>query len=365
MKTAYFNCASGIAGDMILASAISSGLSADTIEQLLKDKLHLGGWDLEVKDVTKKHFPAKHVNVRGKIRFGSPAKMKNIISESGFNVGIKTRSLAVMDTLINSEAKVHKLPPEQVHFHEINSIDTLVDIVGASLVFDMMGISDIYSSALNIGKAAPATLEILKARSVPAYSTNSKIEMTTPTGAAIISTVAKAFGSMPEMIIEKSGAGAGTFELEDSANILVLLLGSQALKKTGLAAPKDEVMVLETNIDDMDPRIYPYVMEKLFALGAKDVWFTQVIMKKGRPGIVMSVICALEKETEIVNTIFNETTTLGIRSFSCSRHVLKRETGKDGKTAYLPGGRARVKSEYEKVKLKAQAQNTPLKKILL
>jgi hypothetical protein len=115
----------------------------------------------------------------------------------------------------------------------------------------------------------------------------------------------------------------------------------------------------------MDPRIYPYVMEKLFTLGAKDVWFTQVIMKKGRPGIVLSVICDRGRQAEIINTIFKETTTLGVRSYSCDRHILKRELGKDTKTAFLPSGKPRVKSEYEKVKLLAQSQNKPLKKILI
>ena len=248
MKTAYFNCASGIAGDMIMASAISSGLSVSTLEKLLKDKLHLGGWDLEIKEVTKKHFPAINLNVRGRIRFGSPEKMKDIVRKSSFSTSVKARSLAVLDTLINAESKVHKLPIDKIHFHEINSIDTLVDITGAALAFEMLGIGDIFSSALNIGKAAPATLEILKANNVPSYSTNPRIEMTTPTGAAIISTVAKEFGPMPEMLIRSTGSGAGTFEIEDLPNILTLIIGERSVNRSALQTPRDEVKVLETNI---------------------------------------------------------------------------------------------------------------------
>lgn len=365
MKTVYFNCAAGIAGDMIIASAISSGISADVLEKLLKDKLRLGGWEFEVKEVTKKHFPAINLNVRGRIRFGTPEKMKDIIRKSSFSPLIKQRSLSVMDTLINAEAKVHKLPSDKIHFHEINSIDTLVDITGAALVFEILGADDIYSSPLNIGKASPAALEILKARSVPSYATNPRVEMTTPTGAAIIATLAKAFGPMPEMTIKSTGAGAGSFEFDDMPNILTLIVGDRPSGKAVPATPKDEVKVLETNIDDMDPRVYPFVMEKLFGLGAKDVWFTQVIMKKGRPGIVLSVICSADKETEIINTLFRETTTLGIRSYACGRHILKRDTGKDKKTAYPPGAGPRVKSEFEKAKLQALSHKKPLKDILI
>ena len=182
MKIAYFNCSAGVAGDMIIASCISSsGLSAELLEKNLKDKLHLGGWDLEVTQVTKKHFPAVHVDVAGRIKFGSPEKMKSIIIKSGLSEAVKARSLKIMDTLINAEAKVHKLPPEKVHFHEINSIDTLVDITGASLAFDMLGIGEIYASPLDAGKPAPATVEILKSKGVPVYSSNPRVEMTTPT----------------------------------------------------------------------------------------------------------------------------------------------------------------------------------------
>jgi len=261
---------------------------------------------------------------------------------------------------------VHNIPPDKIHFHEINSIDTLIDVAGSSLAFDMLGIEEIYSSPLNLGRAAPATLEIVKAKSVPVYSSNPRVEMTTPTGAAIISSVAKAFGVMPEMKIESTGSGAGTFDFDDTPNILSLMIGTQASRKIrDSSIPTDNVKVVETNIDDMDPRIYPYVMEKLFACGAKDVWLNQVIMKKGRPGIVLSVICSQEIENTVVNIIFKETTTLGIRSYPCSRHVLRRDTGTDRKTAYVPGSKPKVKSEFEKVKLQAQAQHKPLKNILL
>jgi len=230
----------------------------------------------------------------------------------------------------------------------------------------MLGINEVYSSPLNLGKPAPATVEIVKAGNVPVYSTNPRVEMTTPTGAAIISAIAKSFGGMPPIRVESSGSGAGTFEFDDIPNILGLITG-QSLEKNvpPLQIPTDEVKVLETNIDDMDPRIYPYVMDKLFGLGARDVWLSQVIMKKGRPGTVLSVICTKDKEKDIVNTIFRETTTLGIRSYPCSRHVLKRETGADKKTAFVPGSKPKVKSEYEKAREQAVQLKKPLKNILL
>ena len=367
MKRAYFNCSAGIAGDMIIASCISAGLSAELLEKNLKEKLQLAGWELEVKDVTKKHFPAVQVNVLGRIKFGSPGKMKEIISKSSLTHAVKTRSLAILDTLIMAEAKVHKLPPEKIHFHELNSIDTLVDVAGSSLAFDMLGIDEICASPLNIGKAAPATLEILKAKGVPVYSSNPRVEMTTPTGAAIISTVARSFGPMPEMKVESSGSGAGSFDFDEFPNVLGVMIGPGAAPAAGRSTevPADEVRVVETNIDDMDPRIYPYVMERLFGCGAKDVWFSQVIMKKGRPGIVLSAICSKESEKNVTDVLFKETTTLGVRSHSCSRRILKRDVGGERKTAYVPGARPKVKSEFEKAKQQALVQKKPLKNILI
>ena len=365
MKTAYFNCSAGVAGDMILASCISSGLSAGLLEKNLKEKLHLAGWDLEVTEIAKKHFPAVHVNVAGRIRFGSVEKMRSIIEKSALSGTVKTRSLKILETLVNAEARVHRLPADKVHFHELNSIDTLVDITGASLALDMLGIGEVYSSPLNLGKAAPATMEIVKSRNIPVYSSNPRVEMTTPTGAAIMSVAAVSFGAMPEMKVENSGSGAGSFDFDDMPNILGLSVGLRPAKAgQDLGIPTDEVKVIETNIDDMDPRMYPYVMEKLFAAGAKDVWFTQVIMKKGRPGIVLSVICSGENEKNLTDIIFKETTTLGVRSHPCSRHVLRRETGAATKTAFVPGGKPRIKSEFEKAKQQAQSQKKPLKNVL-
>ena len=362
MKTAYFNCSSGIAGDMILASLIDAGLSARQLGGKLKNALKIPGWRLSVSECERHHMPAKLLKVKGDVSFDSPRQMRNIITRAAFTGAAKKNMLSILDTLVLAESRVHNVPAGKVHFHELNSIDTLIDISGACLALEMLGIAQVQASPINVGRPAPATLKIITEKKTPVYSTIPDVELATPTGIAIITTLATSFGDMPCLHPEKAGFGAGEKILAGIPNLLSVIIGTTRPQPAGY--DMDETVLLETNIDDMDPRLYPYVTEKLFSAAAKDVWLTQVLMKKGRPGIVLSVLCAAQQEKELIDIIFKETTTLGIRRSLHPRYTLKREKKDDEKIALLPNGKTRKKSEFEDARQKALKSSHPLRNIL-
>ena len=362
MKVLYINCSNGISGDMLLSSFINLGIDPKALERSLKKNLKISGWSLDVSRNKAIHFPATTLNVKGNITFSSPAQMRSIIKKSAFSESVREKGLAILDTIIEAESAVHKVPLEGVHFHELNSIDTLVDIMGACVCVELLKAAKIIASPLNLGSPMPATIEIVRRGKIPVLSTDPSFEMTTPTGAAIISNMADKFSDMPLMKIEKTGFGSGTKRSLKGYSIMKIFVGEAA----GIGAyQNDETVLLETNIDDMDPRIYPYVMEKLFAAGAKDVWFTQVLMKKGRPGIVLSALGARGDENKLVDVLFNETTTLGIRRFEVPRYVLKRKVAGDKKIAYLNKKKTKIKSEFELAKKLALESKQPLSDILI
>lgn len=347
---------------MILASLFDSGLSYKKLETLLKKCLGLKDWSFVIKTKESNyHVPVKQLNIKGEKRFNSPQYMKKLIRTSRLPENVKNMSLRVLECLITAESRAHKVPSRNVHFHELNSLDTLIDVVGCCFALDLLKIDKIFCSPINIGSPAFATLEILKDKKIPVYTKNSKEELATPTGVAIISTICSDFGDMPVMEVEKSGYGAGTKNLP--GNLLCVLIGTTK-ERQAVKYDKDEVVSLETNIDDMDPRIYPYIMDKILKAGAKDVWFNQVLMKKGRPGIVFSVLCNQKDENKILELIFNETTTIGIRRNLVKRYVLKRENKSEEKISYLNNGKYKVKSEFKLAHKKALKAKIPLYKIM-
>ncbi|MBN1823689.1 MAG: nickel pincer cofactor biosynthesis protein LarC [Endomicrobiales bacterium] len=360
MKTAYFNCSSGIAGDMVTAALIDAGVSKKALVSALKKALAVRNWDIAMRNTIRGHFPAKYLTIRGD-RHLSLREMKNVFKKSRLPQETKERSLRILYELIDAEAKVHGTKPGKVHFHEMSSVDTVIDVAASCLALRMTGARKVYSSPVNVGSPAPAAIEIIKKKKIPVYSGDVARELATPTGIAIISHLADGFGPMPLMSVEKSGAGAGTADTGNRPNILRVFIG-----KAGGVPPSnmDNVVLLETNIDDMDPRIFPYVLEKLLESGARDAWLTQLIMKKGRPGTKLSVICVPETEAEISGIIFKETTTLGIRRFEISRHVLKRRELRGEKRIYLPGGRAFTRREFETAKKMSDNAGEPILEFL-
>ncbi|HAW60512.1 MAG TPA: nickel pincer cofactor biosynthesis protein LarC, partial [Actinobacteria bacterium] len=311
------------------------------------EKLPLQNYEIRVKKVDKLGIGATKVSVqaeeRGIVRTWT--NIKNLIDESAIAPPVKERSKEIFLKLAQAEAKIHQKSLDQIHFHEIGATDSIVDIVGAAIGLHRLGIEEVYSSPLATGMGlartehgaipipSPATLEIL--RETPIYSRGITAELTTPTGAAIIKTYAKSFGDMPPMRMSSIGYGAGTRDLE-IPNVLRLILGKTEEFES---AEMDEVLVIETNIDDLSPEFYGYITEKLFEAGAFDVWASPIYMKKNRPGLALSVLAKAGEEGEILDILFRETTTFGVRLSRETRRKIGRETI-EVKTEF---GRARVK----------------------
>lgn len=377
MRVAYFNCFSGVSGDMILGALIDAGLDPQVLISQL-NSLSLAGYELKFTKVKKQGIVGTKVDVVTE-EVHSHRGLKEIyaiLERSSLAEKIRERAKKIFWTLAQAEARVHHTSPEEIHFHEVGAVDAIIDIVGAVIGLEALGIEEIYVSPLNVGSGfvecahglmpvpAPATAEILKG--VPIYSKGPKQELVTPTGAAIIKTLAKGFGSMPDLVIEQTGYGAGQRDLE-IPNLLQIIIGEVNLK-TGDVQHKTLTMV-ETNIDDMNPELYDYLYDKLFQEGALEVFLSPVQMKKNRPGIVLQVIVPPEKEMAIARTIFQETTTLGVRYYPIQRYELTRESfpietrygtirmklGKWGEEIM------NVSPEYEDCRQAALKSNVPLK----
>lgn len=251
-----------------------------------------------------------------------------IIDASGLSAAVKEKSKAVFRRLAEAEAKVHACGVDEIHFHEVGAVDAIVDIVGAVIGLDALGIGEIRASGLHLGSGfvdcahgrlpvpPPAVTELL--RGVPCYSTDVEGELVTPTGAAILSTLASSFGPFPAMTVERTGYGAGFRDLV-IPNLLRVVIGETAVKKT-----EDRIRLIETNIDDMNPQFYDHIMDRLFASGAKDVFLTPIIMKKSRPGLILSVIAAEERTETLVSILLRETTTLGVRISDLKKRMVVR-----------------------------------------
>lgn len=378
MRIAYFDCFSGISGDMILGALIDAGLSLEELKKELA-KLQLKGFQIEVREVNRQHLRGKKFQVKvssDKAKKYSLNQILRLIEKSSLNVKVKEKSEKIFKRLGMAEAKVHGQKEEAVHFHEVGAIDSLVDIVGSLIGLKILGIDKIYSSPLSLGRGwvncqhgrlpvpAPATVELLQG--VPILSSGEEEELVTPTGAAIITTLAKSFSHPPPMKIETVGYGAGDRNLTARPNLLRVLIG-----QAPSIYERDEVDVMETNIDDMNPQIYNYLQEKLFKIGALDVFLTSVQMKKGRPGTLITVLAEPSRVEALTTIIFEETSSLGVRTYRTQRRKLSREL-KEVKTKH---GKVKVKvsktgkkikhlsPEYEDCRRIAQQKGIPFREV--
>jgi uncharacterized protein (TIGR00299 family) protein len=379
---AYFDCFSGVSGDMILGSLIDAGLSIDELTAKLKT-LPVKGYELKVRKVKKAGIRASKFDVL--ISDSSVIRkwqdIEKTINTSSLSPSLRKKGLAVFKRLFKTEAKVHGSRYDKVHLHELSAVDCIVDIIGTLVGLEIMGINEVYCSAINLGNGtiktahgilpvpAPATAELLKG--IPVYSSETAFELTTPTGAVLMSSLASGFGQIPEMNIETIGTGAGGRNFSTHPNILRVLIGhgaKQSSRKSTSEGNESSVTVIETNIDDMNPQVYEYVMHRLFKAGALDVYLTQVIMKKGRPGVVLTALCTDDRKEDLINIILTETTSIGLRFYSAERVTLNREI----KTVKTKWGNVRVKEswqekgikkltpEYEDCKKIAAKHNIPL-----
>ena len=350
MKIAYFDCFSGISGDMTLGAIIANGIPIETLSAEIA-KLKLKGYELKSRPIVKNGISATKVDVliHEKQTFRHLSKIIELIENSRLNPTVKEKSIAVFKRLGEAEAKVHGIAIEKVHFHEVGALDAIIDIVGSVAGLHLLGIEKIYASRLNLGTGfvksehgvipvpAPATVELCKG--IPVYSTNIQKELTTPTGAALISTLASGFGDLPALRLLSSGYGAGDTEIEGQANVLRILIGELVeSNKT------ETVTVIETNIDDLNPQIYDYLMERLFDSGALDVYYSPVQMKKNRPAVVLTVLAKPSDNAKLCEIIFSETSTFGIRTYQTQRQILTRE--------FIP-----VKTPYGEVRIKVGSLN--------
>jgi uncharacterized protein (TIGR00299 family) protein len=376
MRTLYFDCFAGASGDMILGAMIAAGVDGAVLSEQLS-RLNVDGFSLNFETVTRSGLSATYAKVETahEHKHRHLADIRQIIEGSNVADAAKKLSVEIFTRLAEAEARVHNEPVEHVHFHEVGALDAIVDIVGAAICFDLLKIDRFVSSPLHVGSGTidmahgrfpvppPAVAELLKG--VPFYSTDITGELLTPTGAAIITTVCKEFGPLPRMTTEAIGYGAGTRQYKDFPNVLRVLLGDT---ETG-ATTDERLWMIETNIDDMSPQLLGHVMDRAFELGALDCYFTPVQMKKNRPGVLLSVLCERDRKEALLNLLFTETTTLGVRSYEVERRALRRsftqvETvyGPIGvKVAHLNGHVVNEMPEFEDVRAAATKAGVPLK----
>lgn len=377
MKTLYFDCIAGASGDMILGALIDAGLDADWLRSELA-KLPITGWKLETSRVDKNGFTATKVDVIvGPQPHARPMpEIERVIRDSGISESVKSQAIQVVRIIGAEEARIHGMPIEEVHLHEVSGEDAIIDIVGSLLGIAKLGIQRIVSSPLPLGRGfiagahgqiplpAPATVGILKG--LPIVGSPVNAELVTPTGAALIKFLAGSFGPLPAMRLDAVGYGAGTWDLV-IPNLLRVFIGESDSNDYDT----DTVAVLETNLDDQSAELHGHVMERLLEAGALDVTLMPVQMKKNRPGVTLSVIAKPEDQAVMRNLILTETSSLGVREQQMQRSMLPREciTVKTQfgetvvKVSHLPGGGHKYAPEFEDCRALARSAGVPLKEI--
>jgi pyridinium-3,5-bisthiocarboxylic acid mononucleotide nickel chelatase len=346
MKTAYFDCFSGISGDMILGAFLDLGLPAKLLKENLK-ALPLPELRLIIKREERHGLTGTAVQVRGKSKKGVArtfASIKQLIEKSPTKEAVKEGSLAILKRLAQVEGKIHGIALESVHFHEIGALDTIADIVGAALAFHYFQIQDVVSAPLPIGRGwvssghgplplpAPATLDLLKEAAL--IPSGLDLELVTPTGAAILTHYARSYGPPPAMTLKGVGYGIGQLRIADRPNALRIWLGENPP-----AQQTEKLVVLETNIDDMNPQWYDPLLEHLLEAGALDCLLIPCQMKKNRPAVLVQVLSKPETQARLQNILLDETTTLGIRSYTVDRLCLTRQI----RLLKTPWGTVRIK----------------------
>jgi len=382
MKLVYFDCFSGISGDMTLGALVDAGCPIEHLRGELRS-LQVPGWELSAEKVWKNGMAATYVQVKTEDQ--SKHRSLNAILEilrksEGLAAPVRERAAAIFTKLGESEARVHDVPLEKIHFHEVGAVDAIVDIVGACIGFRALGIERFACSGLNVGGGtvkmahgvlpvpAPATANLLQGK--PTYSNGVQKELVTPTGAAIVATLCESFGPQPPMTVSAIGYGAGTADLEGQPNVLRIMIG-EAAEKT-VAGFDEEISIIEANLDDMNPQIYGYFLEKALGAGALDVYTTPVQMKKNRPGTLVTVLCKPEDTNALMSLIFAETTTLGARTYRAQRRVLPREWVKVAtefgdvriKVSRMNGSVLHVAPEFEDCRRVAEEKNVPLQRVI-
>jgi hypothetical protein len=383
-RSAYFDCFSGISGDMVLGALVDAGADLCAIESDLR-RLGLEGWKISASKVQRGAIFATHVKVQTQEQHhhrGLSIILKRI-EDAKLVPRAAERARRIFTRLAEAEAHVHQVPIEQVHFHEVGAVDSIVDIVGAAIGFEMLSIDQFACSPLDVGAGqvktahgllpvpAPATAELL--RGVPTYSSGLPRELVTPTGAAIATTLSSRYAEMPPMTLRAIGYGAGSADNVEKPNVLRLLIGERATTVLGEPGEWDApVTAIETNLDDMSPQIYGYFAEKALEAGALDVFSTPAQMKKNRPGLLVTILSEPSNVSRLIDLLFRETTTIGVRTHDVRRKTLAR----DLVPVITPYGEVRMKvsrldgavlnatPEYEDCRKLAAERGVPLKQVI-
>jgi len=362
---------------MILGALVAAGVDTIVLKAEL-GKLNLPEIELRVERVDRSGISSTHVEVviPDEKKHRHLPEIERIISDSTLSNGVKNRSIAIFRRLAEAEAAVHGVDIAKVHFHEVGALDAIVDVVGACIGFEMLGIEQFVCSKIHVGSGfvemahgkfpvpPPAVTELLK--DTPVYSTEIEGELITPTGAAIISTCCSSYGQLPDLKLEVSGYGAGTRTYEKFPNVLRLLIGQSESIET--AENAEILSLLETNIDDLSPQVLGHFMEQAFKAGALDCWFTPIQMKKNRPATLVSILAKTAEEQKFLNLLYRETSTIGVRVQHVSRHALARENarlatefGEIGVKVASSGGEIlNVQPEFEDLKATSAAAGVPL-----
>ncbi len=386
MKTLYFDCFAGASGNMILGALVALGVDESKLIEQIK-LLNIADFSIVFTTVNKSGISAIHAEVKVPPEHAHRhlSTIEKIINDTHLKDSVKERAIKIFTNLARAEAKIHGIDINKVHFHEVGAMDAIVDVVGACIGFEMLGIESFACSKIHVGSGfaqmahgkypipPPAVAELLT--NIPIYSTEIEGELITPTGAAIIATVCEKFGRIPEMKIEKTAYGAGTREYKDFPNALRLIMGEteNQLRITNyeLRTETGNLILLETNIDDLSPQIFGYVMECAFDLGALDCWFTPIQMKKNRPATMISILCEAEKREVLTELLYKETSTLGVRISQVQRDCLPRETAKietsfggvDVKIAKYKDAIVNAKPEYDQIREIALKSNKSLREV--
>jgi pyridinium-3,5-bisthiocarboxylic acid mononucleotide nickel chelatase len=375
MRIAYGDLIGGISGDMFVGAMLDLGLPLNRLKSELK-KIPTLNYRLEVAKKTIHSIGATrfHVICPDQEAGRSWRQIQSLVNRSSLPPAVKETGIKIFARLAEAEGKIHRIAPEKVHFHEIGATDSIVDIMAAAAGTHELGIDAFHFSRIPLGRGltralhgplpvpGPATLELLKG--LPVQGIDLDGETVTPTGAAILSTLGKSFGAQPSMTMEKIGYGAGQRDFPNRPNVFRLVIGTDATPSS-----QEEMLVIETNIDDMNPEFYDYVFDRLLAAGARDVFLSPVQMKKNRPGTLLRVIAEPKDRDTLARIILSETSTIGVRYYPVGRIILKRISEKL-KTRYgtirvkvveEPDGTKRVAPEYDDLKRIAAAKKIPLK----
>ncbi|MEX2118782.1 MAG: nickel pincer cofactor biosynthesis protein LarC [Pirellulales bacterium] len=377
MRIAYLDCLSGISGDMTLGALVDAGVELAAISEAL-DSLGLPNCRLVATEVKKKGFRATQITVEHEPEHAHRHlhHITDMIDASRLTERQKDLARRIFIRLAEAEAKVHGTTVRKVHFHEVGAVDSIADIVGAAVGWDLLAADRIIASSVPTGRGtvsiahglcsipAPATAELL--RGIPLAESNVNAELTTPTGAAILATLVDSFGPVPAMKIEQIGYGAGQRDLTEQANLLRLLVGESSQP---MAA--DQVWVVETNLDDVSGEVVGYATTRLWETGALDVYTTAIQMKKNRPGVMLTVLCQAEHIEQVEKILFRETATLGVRRWPASRHKLERRPHQvqtefgpiEGKLGWIAGQEASFSPEFESCSRVAAERGLPLKAV--